>query len=93
MTAMGKHITVTTIDGRVIVIETLTGVQWRIERVIGSTQAGAAVGMSNFIMEMAPEGEEHRLMAYIDKERERLQREFAEARGLGEATYQTEQHT
>ncbi len=56
MTAMGKHITVTTIDGRVIVIETLTGVQWRIERVIGSTQAGAAVGMSNFIMEMAPEG-------------------------------------
>jgi hypothetical protein len=42
---------------------------------------------SNYIMELMREGIEHKMMVLLENYKERLQREFYEARGIGENIY------
>jgi hypothetical protein len=65
--------------------ETLTGIVWRSEKLIGK-HSGVGISPSNYLMELCKEGREHRIMAFIDKNKDRLQQDFYDARGL-EATY------
>jgi len=71
LTAMAKFIAATLLDGTLILYETVTGIIWRSEKVDGK-HSGVGIGMTNYLMELAREGQEHRMMAFLDKHAERL---------------------
>lgn len=87
LTAMGKFIALTLLDGSLILYETLTGITWRTEHIDGK-HSGVGLVTTNYIMEISKEGSEHRMMNFITKNTDRLQKDFSDARGLGQSTYQ-----
>lgn len=86
LTPMGKFVAMTTLEGAVSLYETLTGITWRTERIDGK-HSGVAIANTNYIMECCKEGVEHRMAQFIDKERERLVRDFHDVRGFSESTF------
>lgn len=71
LTAMGKFLTITLLDGSLVLYETLTGVTWRTEKIDGK-HSGVATIPTNFIMEVVKEGIEHKMISFIERHRERL---------------------
>jgi WD40 repeat protein len=60
LTPMAKFISVTMIDGTLILYETLTGITWRTERIDGK-HSGIAITNTNYMMEVCHEGVEHKM--------------------------------
>ena len=90
MTSMGKFLTITLLDGTLMVYESITGVTWRSEKVDGK-HSGVGIALTNYLMELSREGQEHKMMGFIERYRDRLQKEFYDARGLPE--YNPERET
>lgn len=86
LTPLGKFLSFTQIDGSVSLFETLTGINWRTEKIDGK-HSGIAIGYNNYAMELCKEGQEHRMMAFLNNEKDRLLKEFTDARGLPDSTY------
>lgn len=68
---MAKFFSATLLDGTLILYETVTGIIWRSEKIDGK-HSGVGIGMTNYLMELTREGQEHRMMAFLDKHSERL---------------------
>ncbi len=68
---MGKFLSVTLLDGTIMLYETLTGIIWRSEKIDGK-HSGVTTVNTNFIMEMVKEGQEHKMMLFMAKNNDRL---------------------
>jgi hypothetical protein len=75
LTPMGKYLSFTLLDGSLILYETITGITWRSEHIDGK-HSGVAVASTNYMMEVCKEGLEHRMSNFLDKEKERLLKDF-----------------
>jgi hypothetical protein len=75
LTPMGKFLSSTLLDGSLILYETITGITWRSEHIDGK-HSGVAVASTNYMMEVCKEGLEHRMSKFLEKERERLLKDF-----------------
>jgi hypothetical protein len=60
LTPMAKFISLTMIDGTLILYETLTGISWRTERIDGK-HSGIAIANTSYMMEVCHEGVEHKM--------------------------------
>lgn len=83
VTSMAKFIAINLIDGTVQLYETLTGIIWRTERLVGNHK-GIAIRTSDFMFEVSREANEHKLITFVKDQKQKLLNDFAEARGVGE---------
>ena len=71
LTPMAKFMTLTLMDGTLVMFETLTRMTWRTEKVDGK-HSGVAAMPTNYVLELTREGYEHNIMKFLDKNGERL---------------------